>query len=1008
MSKFLLFIVFSIVAVYSFSGTVIVTNTNNSGTGSLRASVAAANAGDTIRFSPSLIASGSDSIVLTNALSFNKSLTLIGLYNSNDTLFISGGNTVSILSVISADNVVLDSLVVVNGRASFRAGMFFRGVENIVIKNCIVKNCINYSTSTGGGGINFDYFGYAKPASNILVNNSIICKNKSNWGGGIYASKSTGTMINISLIINNSIISNNTSTSSGGGVGSHSIPVEVNNSTISDNNSTSSGGGIHLLNSQLLINSSIVNNNISAHYGGGIYAHTVGLSNTTISNNFAQHFGGGVYIKKLISKSSIISGNHSGDKGGGIYVDNTIGGLKIEKTTIQKNKSDFGGGVFIYNNTNDTAIISQTTFNDNKAILHGGGLYIEDWYNCKLSIITSTFVNDSAIYGGGIYVKPKYSTDFTTLKIENSTIVKNLGNQGAGIYYLIGNSSSLPPTNIFLSSSIVALNGVSNIFYNQVQTIASSGFNILGDSAVTGRITSDIFSNDSASIKLGALQNNGGLTYTRIPLLGSIALNNGDTSDFSNAQNWLIRDSLRDVGAAENTCNFVLNDTITKCDPYISRSGRHTWQSTGIYTDTIFGNCDTLIITKLTVQNTFDTIVVSSCFYYILPSGKDTVFKNGQYVDTILNSKGCDSILTINLTLNNTSDSISTCGTYTNILGTITYNSPGTYFDTTSNSKGCDSIIKINILNNTPSFSNLTLTTCSKYILPSGKDTLATSGVYKDTISNFIGCDSVITISLTILPTTYSTINVSKCDSFLVPSGLRYETTSKIFNDTILNKNGCDSIITINLTILKHSIYNTSAISCEPYVSPSGNIYTTTGLYYDYLINSVGCDSIITTLLTIHSLNTGINQTGIALSADYSGGIYQWLNCDSSYSPILGETNQYFTPSINGNYAVIVKSPICSDTSTCLKVNSVGVSKYQQTEYKLYPNPAKNFVILEIPDSETEVELKLFSVSGKEVSISNVANEKTVLINLDNVSTGIYNLQIIINNTYYYSKLIIK
>jgi hypothetical protein len=152
--------------------------------------------------------------VLTSTLSFNKSLTLIGLYNNNDTLFISGGNTVSVLSIVSTNNVVLDSLVIVNGRASFRAGVFFRGVENIVVKNCIVKNCINNSTNTGGGGINFDY---TKPSSNILVNNSIICNNKSNWGGGIFASQSTGSTININLKINNSTISNNTSTRNGGG-----------------------------------------------------------------------------------------------------------------------------------------------------------------------------------------------------------------------------------------------------------------------------------------------------------------------------------------------------------------------------------------------------------------------------------------------------------------------------------------------------------------------------------------------------------------------------------------------------------------------------------------------------------------------------------------------------------------------------------------------------------------------------------------------------------------------
>jgi len=55
MKKIFLIFILTCFAVFSYSGTVIVTNTNDSGTGSLRASVALANSGDTIRFSPVLI-----------------------------------------------------------------------------------------------------------------------------------------------------------------------------------------------------------------------------------------------------------------------------------------------------------------------------------------------------------------------------------------------------------------------------------------------------------------------------------------------------------------------------------------------------------------------------------------------------------------------------------------------------------------------------------------------------------------------------------------------------------------------------------------------------------------------------------------------------------------------------------------------------------------------------------------------------------------------------------------
>jgi len=48
---------------------------------------------------------------------------------------------------------------------------------------------------------------------------------------------------------------------------------------------------------------------------------------------------------------------------------------------------------------------------------------------------------------------------------------------------------------------------------------------------------------------------------------------------------------------------------------------------------------------------------------------------------------------------------------------------------------------------------------------------------------------------------TFNAINASACETYTVPSGDETHTTSGVYNDTILNTAGCDSIITINLTI---------------------------------------------------------------------------------------------------------------------------------------------------------------------------------------------------------------
>lgn len=120
MKKLILFILlFTLVSLVN-AGTIIVQNTNDSGAGSLRKAVIDAQGGDTIRFNPSLIANNSnDTIYLTSGeIEFNKSLTLIGIMNSTDTLFISGNNTSRIFKITGGTSI-LDKLAIIDGYYSY-------------------------------------------------------------------------------------------------------------------------------------------------------------------------------------------------------------------------------------------------------------------------------------------------------------------------------------------------------------------------------------------------------------------------------------------------------------------------------------------------------------------------------------------------------------------------------------------------------------------------------------------------------------------------------------------------------------------------------------------------------------------------------------------------------------------------------------------------------------------------------------------------------------------------
>jgi surface protein len=211
-------------------------------------------------------------------------------------------------------------------------------------------------------------------------------------------------------------------------------------------------------------------------------------------------------------------------------------------------------------------------------------------------------------------------------------------------------------------------------------------------------------------------------------------------------------------------------------------------------------------------------------------------------------------------------------------------------------------------------------------------------------------------------------------------------TQSGIYFDTLTNSTGCDSIITLNLTIKNKTSTTINQSACNSYTFNNQTI-TQSGTYFNTLTNSVGCDSIVTLNLTINNSNTATTQSGTQLSASATGATYQWLTC-SPFTLIAGATNQTYTATTNGDYAVIVTENGCTDTSNCMTVNSVGINDINTNNLvTISPNPTHSIFKIECPMNGAKV--ILYNSFGQKLLISKIEKQSS-LIDISQYPSGIY------------------
>jgi hypothetical protein len=329
-----------------------VTNTKDSGPGSLRQALADANDGDTISFAVS------GTIGLINGeLLVNKSITISG--PGADSLAVNGNAKSTVFHIAQGETVTMSGLTITNGHTGESGGGIYNDHAVLTLSNCAITN--NSAADNLGGGIHND--GENVGRATLQIDNCLIANNS----GGIYNDAlQAGTA---TLVITYSTLSNN-----------------------NDGDAINNDGWSCLFCGNGTTEVQLVNSSITGNPGGAIYSDTgrqncggtcpitISITNSTISGN-----GTGVHNSTL--SDVVVSNSTISDNGTGIYNDSGALGTSVFNTTMSNNGVEIGNF-----NSPGVVSVSHTIFN----VSPGGHSILND-----VGTITSYGYNVSSDDGGG-------------------------------------------------------------------------------------------------------------------------------------------------------------------------------------------------------------------------------------------------------------------------------------------------------------------------------------------------------------------------------------------------------------------------------------------------------------------------------------------------------------------------------------------------------------------------------------------------------------------------------
>ncbi|MGI6079129.1 MAG: hypothetical protein ACOYCB_13415, partial [Fastidiosipilaceae bacterium] len=310
--------------------------------------------------------------------------------------------------------------------------------------------------------------------------------------------------------------------------------------------------------------------------------------------------------------------------------------------------------------------------------------------------------------------------------------------------------------------------------------------------------------------------------------------------------------------------------------------------------------CDSTVRLSLTVNPTFTTDLSAAVCqgavyndYGFNIATTNLTIGTHNFTQNLTSSAGCDSTVRLSLTVNpiitlNVTAAICAGDNYSG-YGFNNLTTTGTHQTTLPAANGCDTIVELTLTVNPIYNDTIAASICkggvySDYGFVVRTSTLSAGTYYyrRDLLSSQ-GCDSVVVLALTVNPVLATTIQADICKGTpYLANGFGIATDAlslglHTFTRNLYTVDGCDSAVTLQLTVNPTFITDLSAAVCQGavYSDYGFNIATTnltigTHNFTQNLTSSIGCDSTVRLSLTVNPTFTTDLSAAVCQGAVYN------------------------------------------------------------------------------------------------------------------------------------------